>query len=154
MNEPAPFSHTFHVRWSDLDSNAHMKNTAYLDLAGDVRMIFFRERGFGISEFERLRIGPVTLRDDVEYFREMRLLDEVTVTLALAGLSPDLSRFRLRNDLLSADGRLAARVTTSGGWLDLAARRLVPPPEGIARALDFLVRTDDYAPIEPPPRRS
>ena len=45
------FSKTFHVGWGDLDSNAHMKNTAYLDKAVDVRMMFFQEHGFTMHEF-------------------------------------------------------------------------------------------------------
>jgi acyl-CoA thioester hydrolase len=44
MSEP-PFSKTFHVRWGDMDFNAHMGNTAYLDACVDVRLMFFREHG-------------------------------------------------------------------------------------------------------------
>ena len=36
---------------------------------------------------------------------------------------------------LNADGDLAARITSLGGWLDLAARKLVAPPEPLAAAL-------------------
>lgn len=31
---------TFHVRWGDMDFNAHMRNTAYLDISADVRMMY------------------------------------------------------------------------------------------------------------------
>jgi acyl-CoA thioester hydrolase len=30
--------------WGDMDFNAHMKNTAFLDKSADVRMMFFSER--------------------------------------------------------------------------------------------------------------
>ena len=40
------FERVFHVRWGDMDFNAHMKNTAYLDMSGDVRMMYFDEQGF------------------------------------------------------------------------------------------------------------
>lgn len=144
-----PFSRTFRVRWADMDFNAHMRNTAYLDLAGDVRMLYFESEGFPMREFERLRIGPVILRDELDYFRELRLLEPVTVTLALAGVSDDASRFRLRNEFLSESGTVAARVTSAGGWLDLETRRLAPPPEALAAAVGRLSRTDDFAPIAP-----
>ena len=140
----APFSKTFHVRWGDMDFNAHMGNTAYLDAVVDVRLMFFREHGFAPREFERLRIGPVVLRDELDYFRELRLLDPVTITLQLAGLSEDASRFRLRNEFFREDGALAARVSTLGGWLDLAKRKLTAPPEGLAAALRLLHRTEDF----------
>ena len=126
---PLLFSRTFHVGWGDLDANAHMKNIAYLDKAVDVRMMYFQEQGFPMSEFERLRLGPVIMRDEIDYYREFRLLDTITITLSLAGLNSDASRFRLCNELYRADGQLAARLTSAGGWLDLTKRKLtIPPP--------------------------
>jgi acyl-CoA thioester hydrolase len=141
------FSKVFHVRWGDMDFNAHMRNTAYLDLSADLRMMFFAEHGFAMREFERLRIGPVILRDELDYFKEMRLLEPLTATLALAGTSADGSRFRFRNEFLRDAGVLAARVTSLAGWLDLTARRLVPPPEPLAKVLAALPRSEDFAPI-------
>jgi len=145
MTTPAtPFTRTFHVRWGDMDFNAHMKNTAYLDLAPDVRMMFFAEHGFSMKEFERLRIGPVILRDEVDYHRELKLLEIITVDLVLAGLSEDGSRFRMRNHVLRQDGKLAARITSTGGWLDLDARKLTAPPENLLRALQAIPRSADF----------
>jgi len=77
----------------------------------------------------------------------------VTVTLELAGISPDASRFRLRNDFFRQDGTLAARLTTTGGWLDLAQRRLVVPPEALAGALNALARSADFEEMTPLQKR-
>ena len=140
---PEPFIRTFHIGWEHLDANGHMRNTAYLDLAVDVRMMFFQECGFPMHEFERQRIGPFVKRDDIEYFREFRLLEPVTITLTLAGLSEDASHFSLRNEFLKSDGTLAARLSSTGGWLDLSARRLIAPPSTIIQALNRMVRTAD-----------
>ena len=143
-----PFSRPFTVGWEHLDSNGHMANTAYLDLAVNVRMLFFQANGFAMQEFEKQRFGPVVRRDEIEYFRELRLLDPVRVTLTLAGMSDDGSQFRLRNEFFRSDGKPAANVTSTGGWLDLAARRLTAPPEGIVRAFQTLVRTEDFATLK------
>lgn len=143
-----PFARTFNVGWEHLDANGHMRNTAYLDLTVDVRMMFFKDNGFEVEEFARQRIGPVVRRDEVDYFREFRLLDPVVVTLALAGMSEDGSHFSLRNEFFRGDGKLAARVLTAGGWLDLAARRLTAPPPALRQALDKLARTDDFATLK------
>jgi acyl-CoA thioester hydrolase len=131
--------------WGDMDFNAHMRNTAYLDKAVDVRMMFFAEHGFPVSEFARLRVGPVVMKDEVEYHSEANLLDELRVTLTLAGLAEDGSRFRLRNEFFLADGKRAARLTTTGGWLDLAERKLVAAPPAMLATLNALERTDDFA---------
>lgn len=148
-----PFTRTFHVRWADMDFNAHMKNTAYLDLCPDVRMMFFAENGFPMREFERLRIGPVILRDEIDYYRELRLLESVTVDLVLAGLSEDGLRFRIRNHFVRDDGKMAARVTSTGGWLDLDARKLTAPPEALLQALLAMPRSDDFETLPSPPPR-
>jgi acyl-CoA thioesterase FadM len=39
------FERRFHVGWSQLDANAHMANTGYLDLAANVRMAYFASAG-------------------------------------------------------------------------------------------------------------
>jgi acyl-CoA thioester hydrolase len=121
-----------------------MKNTALLDKAADERMMFVAENGFPVGEFSRLRLGPVVMKDEVEYRKEVGLLQEITVTLAMAGQSEDGSRFMLRNEILRLDGTLCARVTSAGGWLDLAARKLVAPPEALHKAMKSLPQTDDF----------
>jgi acyl-CoA thioester hydrolase len=133
--------------WGDMDFNSHMRNTAFLDKAADVRMMFFAENGFSAAEFMRLKLGPVIMKDEVEYQKEVALLEEITVTLALAGLSDDGSRFLMRNEILRTDGKLSARVTSAGGWLDLGARKLVRPPEGLLAVLRSLPHTGDFAPL-------
>lgn len=138
------YSKTLYAGWGDMDLNGHMRNTAFLDKAADVRTMFFAEHGFPVGEFRRLRFGPVVMRDEVEYLREAALLDELTVTLELAGMAADGSRFLIRNGILGPDGRLRARVTSTGGWLDLAARRLIAPPQALLAALQSLSRTADF----------
>jgi acyl-CoA thioester hydrolase len=121
-----------------------MKNTAYLDKTADVRQMFLIEHGFPVEEFSRLRIGPVVMKDEVEYFKEVGLQQEITVTYALAGHAPDGSRFLLRHEIFRFDGKLAARVTSSGGWLDLNERKLIAPPPALLAAMNLLDRTDDF----------
>jgi acyl-CoA thioester hydrolase len=130
--------------WGDMDFNSHMRNTAFLDKSADVRMMFFVEHGFPMEEFVRQQIGPVIRKDEIEYFREIRLLEGFRVTLALAGLSADGSRFILRNEFWRAGEQLAATVTSAGGWLDLSVRKLVAPPGGLLTALRSLPETADY----------
>ena len=130
--------------WGDMDFNAHMRNTAYLDKSADVRMLFFADRGFSTAEFARMKFGPVVRKDELAYFREVGLLERLTVSLALAGLSPDGSHWILRNEFLRADGQRAATVTSTGGWLDLVARKLVVPPPPVLDAMRALERTTDF----------
>jgi len=141
------------ARWSDMDQNAHLANSAFLDIAVDARMSWFRDCGFEPGEFARRKIGPVVRRDEIEYFREVRMLDPLSVTLELAGMAQNGSRFRLANDFLNDAGQLCARLRTEGGWLDLATRRLAIPPPDLMAAMDRLARTSDFEVLPPSVRR-
>ena len=139
------YSKTLYAGWSDMDFNSHMKNTAYLDKAADVRQMFLMENGFPIEEFLRLRIGPVVMKDEIEYFSEIHLQQRIEVTYALAGHASDGSRFLLRHEIYRPDGRLSARVASLGGWLQLDARKLIAPPPQLLAAMNRLDRTEDFA---------
>jgi len=141
------FEKTLLAGWGDMDFNSHMRNTAYLDKSGDVRMMFFSEHGFPMSEFARLKVGPVIMKDEIEYFREVNLLDALRVTLAIAGLADDGGRWLMRNEFFRPDGKLAAKVTSAGGWLDLSTRKLVTAPAALLEALRSLPRTGDFQTI-------
>jgi acyl-CoA thioester hydrolase len=155
---PAPrFARTFRVGWASLDPNAHVRNTAYLDLAVDARLAYFAEHGVPLADFQRLGVGPVARRDELEYFRELHHGEAVTVTLVLTAASADGARFALVNEVhrgeLAADAAgadtLAARVTTFGGWLSLATRRLTPPPAPLLAALRAMPRAAGFAELPP-----
>ena len=139
------YKKTLYAGWGDMDFNAHMRNTAYLDKTADVRQMFLVENGFPVEEFMRLGIGPVVMKDEVEYFEEVRLQQEIVVTYAFAGHAADGSRFLLRHEIFRPDGKLSARVTSTGGWLNLAERKLVVPPPALLAAVNSLDRTDDFS---------
>ncbi len=93
------YEKTLFAGWSDMDFNSHMRNTAFLDKCVDVRMMFFAENGFPMEEFLRRRIGPVVMKDEVEYYKEVRLLQPLRITMLLAGQAEDGSRFSIRNEI-------------------------------------------------------
>jgi acyl-CoA thioester hydrolase len=140
----APFSIASTANWADVDANGHMAVYAYLNKCVDSRMGYFRQFGFSPSNFVKLRIGPVVRRDVVDYFREIGLMEALTITLALGGMSADGSRFRLVNEILKGGGERAARIVSDGGWLDLNARKLIVPPSDLMAAMSAMPRTADY----------
>lgn len=142
------YTKIFVIRWHEIDANGHMRNTAYLDRAVDVRLTFFVEHGFSIADFSRLKFGPVVLRDEMEYYKEVRLMQEIRVSFSLKAMSPDGSRFQFQNEYFRSDGKLCARLTTSGGWLDLDSRKIVAPPENLLKALNRLPKSKDFITLE------
>jgi acyl-CoA thioester hydrolase len=115
-----------------------------MDLAVDVRMFFFTENGFSPKEFQRQRFGPVIFKDEIEYYKEMYMLEKIRITFQAAGISDDVSRFKIRNEFFREDGQIAARLNTTGGWLDLDKRKLIAPPPKLADAMKSLVKTEDF----------
>ena len=138
------YTKELYASWADMDFNAHMRNTAYLDKAADVRQMHMIEHGFPMSRFRELRFGPVVMKDEVEYFKEVGLQERLRVTYVLAGHAPDGSRFMLRHEFFRADGKLAARVTSTGGWLDLARRALMAPPPDLLAVMNSLTHSEDF----------
>lgn len=138
------FEKTFHVGWADVDLNGHLRNTAFIDLAVDVRIFYFEANGFPVKEFNRQRFGPVMMRDEIDYRREVRLMEMIRVNLLLDGVSQDVSRFRLRQDIFKSDGSLAAKLVSTGGWLSFDTRKLVVPPPQVAEMWSNLTRTEDF----------
>ena len=137
-------SKRFLAGWADMDWNSHMANTAYLNKVVDARVLTLSEKGFPMSEFLRLRLGVVIMKDELEYKREVKWMEEIEISFAIAGLAPDGSRFRVRNEVRRADGELAARITSTGGFMNLDARKLVAPPQAIFEAYKSLPHTEDY----------
>ena len=130
--------------WGDIDFNSHMRNTAYMDRSGDLRMMFFDSQGFTVKDFMQRKIGPVVKKDEIEYFSEIHLLEEFTVTLYTSGMAENGSRFRLHNDFYAASGKLAAKVTSTGGWLDLVNRKLVAPPQELFELMSKMPKSEHY----------
>ncbi len=135
---------TFLAGWGAMDFNGHMANTAYLNLAADARMAFFAEHGFPLAEFRRLAVGPVIKQDHIEYFREVGLHQTVAVTLTVLAMSLDGARFVMENEIWVSGGDRAAVVRSTGGWLDLQARKLVAPPLPLLQAMQQAPRGPEF----------
>ena len=143
MSTPS-ITRRFLAGWADMDWNSHMANTAYLNKVVDARVLALAEKGFPIEEFTRLRLGVVIMKDELEYKREIKWMEEIEISFSLAGLASDGSRFKVQNEVRRINGDLAARITSTGGFMDLDVRKLVVPPPAVHEAYLSLPRTEDY----------
>ena len=147
------YAKQFIAGWGHMDFNGHMGNRAYLDLAADTRVAFFAEHGFPPAEFKRLAVGPVMRKDELEYFREVGLHEQITITYAVLALSADGARFVVENEFWNPRGERAATVRSTGGWLDLKARKLVAPPLLLLAAFRKVPRAAGFTEIPGPADR-
>ncbi len=147
MSDPSlfdPFEQQIVVRWQDIDANRHLRNTAYSEFATDTRFRYVAAHGYTMERFEALRFGPVILREDIRYRREVLLGQTVVVDFRAAGLSADGSHWRVRHQVRLPDGKEAAVLTLDGAWIHLDTRRLVEPPADLLSLLQRLPRTPDF----------
>jgi len=144
MGEPGErYEHEFEVRVSDLDINRHLTSPRYLEYAIHVRFASLGQLGV-LRLLEAAKLAPVVFRDELEYRRELRPLDRVSVSVELAALSDDATRWRLRHEFVRSDGVLSATIRTDGAWLDLTTRKLAVPPPELAEGFAALHRTEDF----------
>jgi acyl-CoA thioester hydrolase len=147
------YANTFVIRWSDCDANGHLRNTGYSEYTVEVRIAYLLEHGFGWAEMKQHGVGPVLLREEVDYLRECHMGEELTVDMAVMGLSPDGTRFKLVHDVWKQNGKQAARLVVLGGWLDLKARWLAPPPDGLREAFEKAPRAGPFESLPPAGQR-
>src|SRR5438034_198989 len=92
-----------------MDFNGHMANTAYLNLAADVRMAFFAEHGFPPSEFRKLALGPVVRKEELEYFREVGIYDTAILIVLGDGVVANVVLQRTK-------GHNSGWIVITAGW--------------------------------------
>ena len=139
------FKQEFHVRWSDLDPNMHMRHTAYADLCAATRFNFLNSLGFTMKKFAEIKIGPIIFNENINYLAEVLPGDKVTVNVRMAGVSKDGRKWEMFHEIFrNTDNKLAATLSIKGAWFDIAKRKVTFPPADLEKTIDSLPKTDDF----------
>ena len=127
------FKKQFEIRWSDVDPNGHLANSAYTNFMSHARMSFFGDSGFSMLEIKKHGIGPVVFYEHMYYFKEAFMGQPITVTIEISGLSEDGMFFMFEHNFYNGKGENIAYCEMQGGWIDLKLRRLTPLPDSLIR---------------------
>jgi acyl-CoA thioester hydrolase len=138
------YTKEFEIRWSDVDANRHLRNSAYIDYMSHTRMSFFLERGFGQVQLAKMNLGPVALYEHMYYFKEVFPGKPIRVSLQLKGISENGMFFEFLHNFYDAEGKNLARCEMLGAWIDLKERKLTGLPEELYHYLEALDKTDDF----------
>ena len=131
-----------------MDFNQHMRNAAYLGVAEETRLHFLESGGWTTAELYRRRLGPVVVEDLLSYKKELRLLEPFRVDMAVAAITSDARKMKVRNRFFrSSDGEPCAVVESFILWFDLEARRTIVPPPEMGQLWLGLARTEDFLPL-------
>jgi acyl-CoA thioester hydrolase len=138
------YSKNIQIRWADIDPNYHLRHSAYYDYGATVRMMFLNEHGLTMPKLREFNIGPVLLREEAIFRREIKLEDTISIDITLVKATADYSRWSFRHRIIKNDGTLAAVITIDAAWIDLVKRKLTVPDAFIQHIFDKLERGDDF----------
>lgn len=132
------------IRWSDLDPNFHLRHSAYYDLGAYSRISFLTENGLTPTLMQELKIGPVLLREECVFKKEIHFSDRVSVNLLLQKKSSDGKRWTLIHEVFTHSDILSAVITAEGAWLDTLNRKLIAPSPFILQIFQKMPLHPDY----------
>ena len=138
------YTKEFEIRWSDVDANLHLRNSAYIDYMSHTRMSYFQDHGFDQRRLHQLQIGPVALYEHMFYFKEVFPGEPVSVSLQLKGVSEEGTFFSFEHNFYSTSGKNLARCEMLGAWIDLKTRKLIHAPKELWDFLEGMVKTHDF----------
>ncbi len=136
------FFQKFEVRWSDIDANRHLANSAYVNFCAQTRMSFMNQHKMGISQLMRWGIGPVVLHESYHFYKEIMADQNVYVSIEVSGASKDASIYSFVHQFYLEDGTHCATSEVIGVWIDMMLRKSTSPPEEILIALNT-VKTEN-----------
>lgn len=134
----------FDVRWSDLDANRHMANSAYQNFMSHTRMAFLIDNNFGQHEMQKFQTGPIIFTEQIFYFKEIHQGKPVTVTCEVTGMSEDGSLFSFRHQFYDDKGRNLARGLMTGAWMNLRKRKITALDAELYERIKNFPRSDDF----------
>lgn len=134
----------FEVRWSDLDANRHLANSAYQNFMSHTRMAFLIENGFGQKEMARYNTGPVIFYEHIYYFREILDNEPIRVGVQLTGMSEDGSLFEFKHGFYNQQGKNMASAEMMGAWMNLNERKITPLHPELLEKIQSFPRADDF----------
>lgn len=131
------------VRWSDLDPNFHMLHSKYYDLGAYIRMCYFVEKGITEKVLMDYGIGPILLREECIFRREIKFGDLVEIDLHLYQAKENFGRWSFKH-IITRNGELAAQITVDGAWINLQTRKMAIPPESFTVIFNEIPKADDF----------
>lgn len=130
--------------WSMIDINGHLRHSAYADFAAQARVNILNEKNV-TADLQKLKIGPVIFREELIYFKEIRLNEWVEVSCELMKCREDASRYSLQSVVYrKSDGVKAAEINIDGAWLDLTQRKLTTIPAEMIKTFMTIPKANGF----------
>ena len=137
------FKKQFEIRWSDVDANKHLANSAYTNYMSQMRILAFNQAGLTMDVMTHLNLAPVVFYEHTYYFKEVRE-NNVIVSFELSGLSNDGMFFSFYHHFYDSNGRNLAFSEMLGAWISYDKRQLMSLPDNYTSSINDLPKSADF----------
>ncbi|MGB3234859.1 MAG: acyl-CoA thioesterase [Ferruginibacter sp.] len=132
------------IRWADLDPNFHVLHSKYYDFGAFCRMVYLKENGISTALLTENNIGPILLKEDCTFRRELKFEDKVSINLKISWYSKNGARWGMQHQIFKNDDILSATINIEGAWMDTQLRKLTAPPEPVISLFENTQKTVDF----------
>lgn len=132
------------IRWSDIDANRHLANSAYMNFMSYARITEMQKAGITQKVLAKHNLGPIVFYENIFYYKEVMPDEPVYIDLKLKGLSEDNRFFQFEQNLYDKNGQNKAEYEMMGAWIDMKARKLVSLPDELAKTFGHLQKSKDF----------
>ena len=137
------YTKTIDVRWADLDPNFHMLHSRYYDLGAYIRMCFLVDHGISPQALDEHRIGPILLREECTFRKEIRFGDKVEIDLHLTRARKNMLRWSIEHTI-TRNGELSAVIKVDGSWISMDKRKMAAPPDSFVTVFEEMPRSAEF----------
>jgi acyl-CoA thioester hydrolase len=120
---PAPFFRTLTVGAEHLDDFAHTNNVVYLSWLQDVAWAHSESLGFGMADYQRIGVGCVARRHELDYLAPTFAGDVLHVATWIAENAGRHDMWRAYQIVRASDGRTVLRGRTQWICVDMKSGR-------------------------------
>ena len=138
------FSIQVQIRWADLDPNFHLRHSVYYDWGALCRVEFFNKIGFSTEMMGKHQLGPILLREECIFRKEIRSEDKIEIDLKIVKAKKDFSRFTIQHEIKKNDNVLSAIITVDFAWMDMTIRKLGSLPDEFQKILSASPKTENF----------
>src|SRR5690606_9469486 len=135
------------VLWAQIDGNMHLRHSAYADFCAQARSNMLNTMGLSLDEFNKRKIGPILFREELNYLREIRLDEFISVSTVITKYNTLNSRFSFRHEIFKENEIRAAVIEVDEAWLNIQERKLTSIPADWNELIKKIPKSADYIEI-------
>ena len=138
----------FDIRWGDLDANGHLGNASYIAYMSHTRMSFFKDQDLDLKDMRNFGLVPIALYEHIHYFREIKLTDNIRISLEIVGMTEDARFIKMEHNFYNQHGTNLAFSEILFSWIDLKTRKLGRLTEDLQEKIRSFPKADRFRILE------